>query len=63
MPAQVTLIGIVLISEDLDELLALSDRIAVMLAGHLSTPEPVEVLARERLGLMMAGQRAERQAA
>jgi simple sugar transport system ATP-binding protein len=48
-------VGIVLISEDLDELLALSDRIAVMVAGRLGTPHRVEDLTLERLGLMMAG--------
>src|SRR5262245_61751340 len=48
-------VGIVLIAEDLGALLALSDRIAVMVAGRLSAPQPVETLTRERLGLMMAG--------
>ena len=47
--------GIVLISEDLDELLALSDRVAVMARGSLSAPEVVETVTLERLGLMMAG--------
>jgi ABC-type uncharacterized transport system ATPase subunit len=48
-------VAIVLLSEDLDELLALSDRVAVMVAGRLSAPQPVETLTLERLGLMMAG--------
>ncbi len=43
------------ISEDLDELLALSDRIAVLTRGHLSRADPVEGLTLERLGLQMAG--------
>ncbi|HEX2555667.1 MAG TPA: ABC transporter ATP-binding protein [Microvirga sp.] len=47
--------AVVLISEDLDELLALSDRIAVLTRGHLSRAEPVEGLTLERLGLQMAG--------
>jgi len=47
--------GILLISEDLDELLALSDRVAVMARGQLSEPEPTERVTIERLGLMMAG--------
>jgi simple sugar transport system ATP-binding protein len=55
--------GIVLISEDLDELLSLSDRIAVITRGHLSPAEPVEDLTLERLGLMMAGHSAEDRAA
>jgi simple sugar transport system ATP-binding protein len=47
--------AVVLISEDLDELLALSDRIAVLTQGRLSPAEPVESLTLERLGLLMAG--------
>ncbi len=47
--------GVLLISEDLDELFALADRIAVIYAGRLSPPEPTEELDRERVGLMMAG--------
>ncbi len=44
--------GVILISEDLDEILALSDRIFVMHAGRLA-----EARTRERgaIGLMMAG--------
>jgi general nucleoside transport system ATP-binding protein len=37
-------------------LLALSDRVAVMVAGRLSAPMAVETATLERLGLMMAGQ-------
>jgi simple sugar transport system ATP-binding protein len=55
--------AVLLISEDLDELLALSDRIAVMTRGHLTAPEPVESLTLERLGLLMAGQGGEERAA
>jgi ABC-type dipeptide/oligopeptide/nickel transport system ATPase subunit len=47
--------GILLISEDLDELMVLSDRIAVMHAGHLSEARPTERLDRGVLGLQMAG--------
>ena len=39
--------AIVLISEDLDELLALSDRVAVMTRRPPSAPEPVETLTLE----------------
>ena len=49
-------VAVVLISEDLDELLALSDRVSVMVAGRLSAPMAVEAATLERLGLMMAGQ-------
>jgi simple sugar transport system ATP-binding protein len=54
--------GIVLISEDLDELLGLSDRIGAMVSGRLSDPEPVESLTLERLGLLISGSGAERAA-
>jgi len=47
--------GIVLISEDLDELLALCDRLAVIVRGRLTDAVPVETLTRERIGLLMAG--------
>ncbi|POF33622.1 ABC transporter ATP-binding protein [Roseibium marinum] len=47
--------GVLLISEDLDELMRLSDRIAVIHRGHLSAAEPTETLDRGTLGLRMAG--------
>jgi simple sugar transport system ATP-binding protein len=47
--------GVLLISEDLDELMTLSDRIAVMYAGRLSEALAAEGLDRGTLGLMMAG--------
>jgi simple sugar transport system ATP-binding protein len=49
--------AILLISEDLDELLAMSDRVAVMAEGRLSEPEVVEAVTLAGLGLKMAGQR------
>ena len=48
--------GILLISEDLDELLALSDMICVMYRGQLSTPAPRASVSTADLGLKMAGQ-------
>jgi len=52
---------VLLISEDLEELLALSDRLAVLFRGQvvgtLSDPRPED---RERIGLWMAGQGTER---
>ena len=48
-------VAIVLISEDLDELLALSDRVAVIAHGRLSAATAVESVTKEQLGLMMAG--------
>ena len=47
--------AILLISEDLDELLTLSDRIAVLHRGQLSPARPTEQLTVQALGLMMAG--------
>jgi simple sugar transport system ATP-binding protein len=47
--------GVLLISEDLDELLALSDRIAVLHRGHLAGPFETARLDVQTLGLMMAG--------
>lgn len=47
--------AILLISEDLDELLTLSDRIAVLYEGRLFGPFPTEQTDRSHLGLLMAG--------
>jgi simple sugar transport system ATP-binding protein len=47
--------GILLISEDLDELLALSDRIVVMYRGRMSVPMARKDVTIRHLGLMMAG--------
>jgi simple sugar transport system ATP-binding protein len=47
--------AILLISEDLDELLSLCDRIAVMYRGQLSPFEPRSEVSITALGLMMAG--------
>ncbi len=49
--------AILLISEDLDEVLRLSDRVAVMFRGRLQLADPAAgPVTVERLGLMMAGQ-------
>jgi len=47
--------AVVLVSEDLDELFELSDRIAVMFRSRLSPALPSESLTLKSLGLMMAG--------
>jgi simple sugar transport system ATP-binding protein len=47
--------AIVLISEDLDEILALSDRIAVMFEGRIMDILPRAQAVPEKLGLLMAG--------
>jgi general nucleoside transport system ATP-binding protein len=48
--------GIVLISEDLDELLRLCDRVAVMHRGRLSATMPAAGVTVRELGLLMTGQ-------
>ena len=48
--------GIVLISEDLDELLRLADRVAVLHRGHLSDTLPTSGVTVRELGLLMTGQ-------
>jgi ABC-type uncharacterized transport system ATPase subunit len=47
--------AVLLISDDLDEVLALGDRIAVMHAGHLTPALPASSWTREAIGLAMAG--------
>lgn len=49
--------GVLVISQDLDELLAISDRIAVFFAGEVMGIVETANAQRETLGLMMAGQR------
>ena len=47
--------AVVVISQDLDELLALSDRIAVINVGRLSDAMPTAGVSLEKLGLLMGG--------
>jgi len=47
--------AVLLISDDLDEVLALGDRVAVMHDGHLSDARPSDDWTREEIGLAMAG--------
>jgi simple sugar transport system ATP-binding protein len=47
--------AIVVISQDLDELLALSDTLAVINMGRLSKPMPIEEVSIQELGLLMGG--------
>jgi simple sugar transport system ATP-binding protein len=49
--------GVLLVSEDLDEVLTLSDRIAVIFGGEIMGIVPAAEATRERIGLMMTGQR------
>ena len=47
--------AVLLVSAELDEVLALSDRIAVMYKGHIVGIVDGKTASREQLGLMMAG--------
>ncbi|UJQ94387.1 ABC transporter ATP-binding protein [Mariluticola halotolerans] len=47
--------AIVVISQDLDELLALSDTLCVINEGRLSRPMPVSGVSIEEIGLLMGG--------
>jgi simple sugar transport system ATP-binding protein len=53
----------VVISEDLDEVLALSDRIAVLFEGRIMGIVQREDATRESIGLMMTGEQQEQAAA
>lgn len=48
--------GILLISEDLDELRGLADRIVVIYRGRLSRPLDAKQATLAQIGLMMSGQ-------
>jgi simple sugar transport system ATP-binding protein len=50
--------GVLLVSEDLEEILTLSDRIAVMFGGEIMGIVSAAEANRETVGLMMTGQRA-----
>lgn len=52
-------VGVLLISEDLDELLSLSDRIVVIYEGEIMGEVPPDDSLVEQIGLMMAGTRLE----
>ncbi|HID87498.1 MAG TPA: ATP-binding cassette domain-containing protein, partial [Anaerolineae bacterium] len=51
--------GVLLISADLDEIMELSDRIAVMYEGEFLGIGKAEELSREEIGMMMGGVRPE----
>jgi simple sugar transport system ATP-binding protein len=55
--------AILLITEDLDEATALSDRLQAIVKGRLSRPVAAEAADAQRLGLMMAGVWEEQDAA
>jgi ABC-type uncharacterized transport system ATPase subunit len=47
--------AVLLVSAELDEIMALSDRIAVMYKGQIIETLPAKAATREQLGLLMAG--------
>ena len=55
--------AVLVVSEDLDEVLALSDRVAVMFEGRIVAVMDVADATVERLGLLMAGSGSEGEAA
>ncbi len=50
-------VAVLLVSVELDEIMALSDRIAVMYEGQIMDTVEAEKVSREELGLLMAGAR------
>jgi ABC-type uncharacterized transport system ATPase subunit len=55
--------AVLVISQDLDELAEIADRIAVMFHGHLSEPLDAASATREKLGLLMGGSSADQKEA
>jgi ABC-type uncharacterized transport system ATPase subunit len=55
-------VAVLLVSVELDEIMALSDRIAVMYEGQIVGTVDAEAISREELGLLMAGARLEDEA-
>jgi ABC-type uncharacterized transport system ATPase subunit len=51
--------AVLLVSAELDEIMAVSDRIAVMYEGHIVGTADADAVTREELGLLMAGARPE----
>lgn len=49
-------VAVLVVSEELEELFEICDRIAVLAGGHLSEPVPREQTDAERIGLLMGGQ-------
>jgi ABC-type uncharacterized transport system ATPase subunit len=47
--------GVIVVSQDLDEIIEIADRFAALNAGRLSPPVPTEGLTMDRIGLMLGG--------
>ena len=48
--------GIIVISQDLEELFELSDKICVLFRGKLSESKPLQELSSENIGMLMGGE-------
>ena len=48
-------VGILLISEDLEEIMSLADRITVMYEGRIVADIPAANASREQIGMLMGG--------
>jgi len=48
--------AVLVVSQDLDELMEMSDTFAVLAEGEMSNPQPAEGLTIDEIGLMMGGQ-------
>ncbi len=55
--------AVVVISQDLDEIFELADRIAVISRGQLSQAQPAHEMTSEKIGLLMAGAHEKREMA
>ncbi|WP_233490588.1 ABC transporter ATP-binding protein [Paracoccus sediminilitoris] len=55
--------GVIVISQDLDELLELSDQFCALNEGRLSEPQPTEGLTLDQIGLMLGGAHGMQEAA
>jgi simple sugar transport system ATP-binding protein len=53
-------VGILLISEDLDEIFEISDSISVMYHGEITTPQPTRTADWASVGLLMGGNQSHR---
>ncbi|MEK6204619.1 MAG: ABC transporter ATP-binding protein, partial [Amylibacter sp.] len=51
--------AVLVISQDLDELMEISDNIAILSEGTLSAPRPAKGITIEQIGLMMGGTEVE----
>jgi simple sugar transport system ATP-binding protein len=50
-------VAVLVVSEELDELIEICDRLAVIAQGRLSEPKPIHATSAEEIGLLMAGAR------